>query len=335
MQGSAAKLDGVIRSIFAQSYPFIELFLIHSEDDVHFAQIAKDFLEVRSHIPVHVVSTAFPMGTEHDRIRALEQARLGARGRWLVLVDPDVILERLAIETTLEFAGSSEISAISLRPGLRCRSVLQRLLAPSMEYLLQMVRMADRRQDKNKRTGFSSSFLMMNRKAFDVVNRINRMPGILNEAGWSIWSYQVEGLQTFEADGSSCVWRETDVHSWCTRFETERRCGVRSAVFVGGSIIMTLVSMAGLVSGFTTRIEDFTGASIFAFSAVSYALMGISYFLHSRRLRATGWFAPFWFAAHLPAGILTLMAMRHARRAAVSGRDTEIREGSETRSGPS
>src|SRR5204862_5320748 len=106
------------------------------------------------------------------------------------------------VEMAVEFAGSNEVSALSLRPGIRCRSFVQKIIAPSMEHLLQMVRIAHRRREKRRPMDFESPFMTINREAFDVINKINRLPGILNEASWGMWGYQVEGLRTFDADGS-------------------------------------------------------------------------------------------------------------------------------------
>lgn len=308
MRGSIAKAERTIRSIFEQSYPFIELFLIYPEEEQRFPNLAKEFRAARSHIPVRLVTLSFPIDSGAGRTRALEQAHSGARGRWLVIVEPGLNLDRFAIETALEFAGSNEISALALRPGVQCRSLVQRLIAPSMEHLLQMVRIVNRRRERRKTMNLESSFLLLNREAFDVVNRVNRMPGILNESGWSIWSYEVEGLRTFEADGSRWIWRDADIRSWSSDTEPVRRFGRCSAALVAGSAIMTLVTIIGLAYGFTHRIDNFAGASILAFSAVSYVLMAISYLLYARRLRAAQWFAPVWFLSHLPAAVLTLIA---------------------------
>jgi hypothetical protein len=272
--------------------------------------MAKEFRSARSHIPVRAAPTPFAIESQNDRIRALEHAHPVARGRWFVILDPDVILDRFAVETAVEFAGSSEVPALVLRPGVRCRSVLQRVIAPSMEHLLQMVRIANRRREKRKGPEFESSFLIINREAFDVINRINRLPGILNDAAWNVWGYQVEGLRTFEADGSRWMWRDADVRSWSSKIDPERRYGASSAGFVIGSAIIALLSVAGLVFGIAHGIADFRGASIVAFSAVTYLLMLTSYFLFARRLRAAAWFAPFWVLSHLPAAVLTLVEMR-------------------------
>src|SRR2546425_615300 len=94
MHGSREKVAQMLRSIFNQSYPFIELVLIYCEEDHQFAQLAKEFRGVRSHIPVRVVSTLFPIQSHNDRIRALEHAQPTARGRWFVILDPDVLLDR-------------------------------------------------------------------------------------------------------------------------------------------------------------------------------------------------------------------------------------------------
>jgi hypothetical protein len=324
MQGSVEKLDHTIRSIFGQSYPFIELFLIHSEEEPHFARLAKEFRSARSHIPVRAVATPFPIDSQYDRTRALELAQSSARGRWLVILAPDLMLDRFAIESALEFAGSNEIVAFAMRAGIRCRSLLERLIAPSMEQLLQMMRVANRRREKGKPPEAEPSFLLVNREAFDLVNRINRMPGILNEAGWRIWGYQVEDLRTFEGDGARWVWRDANVISWSSDTDPGQHYGSRGASFVIGSAATTLIAVSGLAFGLTQRIDNFTGASILAFSAVSYALMAVSYYLYARRLRAPGWFAPLWFISHLPAVILTLLEM--SRTARVLAEDAALDE---------
>jgi hypothetical protein len=77
---------------------------------------------------------------------------------------------------------------------------------------------------------------------------------------------------------------------------------------------MALLSVAGIVFGFVHGIANFTGASILAFSGVTYLLMWTSYFLFARRLRAAAWFAPLWVLSHLPAAVLTLAEMRRISR---------------------
>src|SRR5262245_50143733 len=183
-----------------------------------------------------------------------------------------------------------------------------------MEHLLQMVRIANRRREKRKAADFNSSFLVIHREAFDVINKINRMPGILNDAAWSVWGYQVEGLRTFDADASRWMWRDADVRSWSSTIDPERRYGTTSASFVIGSGIMAILSVVGIAFGVIHGIDNFTGASILAFSVVSYLLMWTSYFLFARRLRAALWFAPLWILSHLPAAVLTLVEMRRISR---------------------
>ncbi len=202
---------------------------------------------------------------------------------------------------------------------------MERLLAPSMEYLLQMMLVVENRRQKLKKMTMDSPFLLVNREAFEIVNRMNRMPGILNEAGWTVWSYQVEGLRTFDGDGSRWMWRESSIRSWSSQSDADGRYGARSAGSVVASVLVAMISVFGLCYGFTRQIDNFSGASILAFSAVSYALMSISYFLYARRLRASGWFAPLWFLTHVPASVLTILEIRRIHR----GRQTS---GSDSRS---
>jgi glycosyltransferase involved in cell wall biosynthesis len=314
MYGEAGKVERAIRAILEQSYPFIELVLMYHDEDRRFGQIVKQFRSVRSHIPIRPVPTSFSIDGHNGRIRALEQAQAVARGRWFVVLDPEVILDRFAVEMAVEFAGSNEISVLTLRPGIRCSSLVQKIIAPSMEHLLQMVRIATRRREKRRAADFESPFFIVNREAFDVVNKINRLPGVLNDAAWSMWGYQVEGLRTFEADGSRWMWRDADVRSWSSSIDPERRYGTASASFVIGSAVMALLSIAGIAFGLIRGIGNFAGASILAFSLVSYILMCASYFLFARRLRAAAWFAPFWILGHLPAAVLTLVEMRRITR---------------------
>jgi len=320
MHGASGKVERTIGSILQQSYPFIELVLIYWEEHRHFEQLVKQFRSARSHIPVRAVPTSFALDARNNRIRALEHAQGVARGRWFVILDSDVILDRFAVETAVEFAGSNEVSALALRAGIRCRSWLQRIIAPSMEHLLQMVRIANRRREKRRAADFESPFLIVNREAFDMVDKINRIPGVLNDGAWSMWGYQIEGLRTFEADGSRWMWRDADVRSWSSSIDPERRYGKSSAGFVIGSAIMAVLSVAGLAFGMIHGIDNFAGASILAFSGVSYLLMWTSYFLFARRLRAAAWFAPLWILSYFPAAVLTLVEMRRISR----GRAKEV-----------
>src|SRR5437867_636931 len=314
MYGRREKLEKTLRSVLGQSYPFIELVLVYCEENPEFAALAAEFRALRSHIPVRLVATPFPIDSHSDRIRALETAEPSARGRWFVILDPDVSLDRFAIETAVEFAGSNEVSALALHPGLRCPSALQQIVAPSMEQLLQMNRIASRRE-KKKNADFDSSFLIVNREAFDVINRINRLPGILNESGWSMWAYQVEGLRTFEADGSRWMWRNADVRSWCADTNVRRRYGSTSVGLTVLSAALSLIMATGIAFGLIHGFDDFIGASVLAFAGVSYTLMWISYFLFARRLHAAVWFAPLWVISHLPAAVLILLEMRRLSRA--------------------
>jgi len=314
MYGRREKVEKTLRSVLGQSYPFVELVLIYSEENRQLSELAAEVRALRSHIPVRLVRTPFSIDSHNDRIRALETAEPSAHGRWFVILDPDVLLDRFAIEIAVEFAGSNEVSALALHPGVRCSSLMQQIIAPSMEQLLQMNRIASRRE-RRKNAEFDSSFLIVNRGAFDVMNRINRLPGILNESGWSMWAYQVEGLRTFEADGSRWMWRNADVRSWSADTNVRRRYSSTSMGFTVLSAAVSLLTVIGIAFGLIHGIDNFTGASVLAFAAVSYMLMWISYFLFARRLHAAVWFAPLWVISHLPAAVLTVLEMRRLSRA--------------------
>src|SRR5262249_9227521 len=150
--------------------PFIELFLIYFEDDGRHANLAREFRS-GSHVQVRLAPIAHPVQMQDDRIRALEHTQPLAKGRWYTVVESGVLLDRLAIESALEFAGAGEISALVLRPGVQCRSFVQRLLAPSTEYAVRSVQILDRRRERAKKTDFEAPFFLVNRSAFETVNR--------------------------------------------------------------------------------------------------------------------------------------------------------------------
>src|SRR5262245_61541737 len=102
MRGDPTRSRRAIRSILEQSYPFIELVLVYHEEESRFEQMVKDFRSVRSHIPIRVVPVSTALDARSDRVRALEQAQNVARGRWLVIMECDVVLDRFAIETAVE-----------------------------------------------------------------------------------------------------------------------------------------------------------------------------------------------------------------------------------------
>jgi hypothetical protein len=313
MRGSAAEIEKTVRSLFAQSYPFIELFLIFPDEDAISSALAQEFRAARTHTAVRLVPVPQGVDTPADRIRALEHARPSAKGRWYAVVESGVVLDQFAVEASLEFAGTGEVSALALRPGTQASSFMHRLLAPSMEYLFQMMRVIERRRAPRSRPMIlEAPYLLLNRDSFEVIHRINRMPGILNEAGWTVWSFQTEGLRTFDGDGSRWLWRETAFGSWPNYADLDRRFGRRSLGLIFLMTVAALIPVAGLLYGFYVPIESFREAMILALSAVSYALLTISYFLYARRLHAATWFAPLWFLVQPIAAALTFRGVRKA-----------------------
>jgi len=113
MYGGREKVLQTFRSVLGQSYPFIELVLIYCEENRQFRDLAAEFRASRSHIPVRVVATPFPIDSHNDRIRALETAEPSAHGRWFVILDPDILLDRFAIEIALEFGIQRSLRARS------------------------------------------------------------------------------------------------------------------------------------------------------------------------------------------------------------------------------
>jgi hypothetical protein len=333
MRGSSRDLERTVRSIFGQSYPFVELFLIYPERADVLSALAQEFRALRTHTAVRLVPVPHAMDSPADRIRALELVQPSARGRWYVVVDSGVVLDRFAVEASMEFAGTGEVSALSLRPGTQASSLMQRVLAPVMEHLFQIMRVVERRRSRSRQMNLDAPYLLLNREAFEVVHRINRMPGILNEAGWSLWSYQTEGLRTFDGDGSRWLWREIGLASWPNFSDLDRRVARYSGTLITGVTLASLIPIVGLAYVFLVPVETLWESWILALSAVSYTLMTISYFLYARKLHAATWFAPLWFLAQPVAAFLTFLGVRKAFVQSRPGKETFIHGTSQRRRG--
>jgi hypothetical protein len=172
--------------------------------------------------------------------------------------------------------------------------------------------------------------MLLHGHTHSVINRMNRMPGILNESGWTLWSYRVEGFRTFQGDGSGWIFREATPDSLLSRLEPESPLNSRRApAFLLGSAAIAIISAIGVVVGLLDQGEGFLAHGILYLSAFSYSLMATSYFFYSRRLKAATWFAPLWFLSHCWALALIVIEAGRSHPVAseldtLSGRDSEV-----------
>ncbi len=297
-------------SILDQGYPFIELLIIYDEKDAPLAGLAREFAGLRSHVPVRLIPIGFSIDDETTRIRALDQAQPSVRGSWILVLDSDVVLNQYTVESALEFSATENIRAVALSPGIECRSLGQKLLAPSLEWFVRMISVVDRGREKSTRLSLSAPFLLLHGHTHAVINKMDKLPGILNESGWTLWSYRVEGLKTFQGDGSGWIAREATIRAMMSSLNAGQLSAGRVVEFVLGSAVISVVSVIGILFGIFAGQGGFSSMGILYFSAFSYSLMATSYFCYSRRLGAATWFAPFWFFSHAMALLLTLVELQ-------------------------
>ena len=303
---------GII-SVFDQSYPFIELILVYDGGNNDHRRFVEEFRETKSHIPVRDVPVTFPIDSETARVRALEYVQPALRGSWILVSECDVVMDTYAVESALEFAGSEEISAVAMIPGVECRSIAQRLLAPSLEWFVRMLRALDRGRERTTRLNMTAPFLLLHGQTHSVLNKMNRMPGILNESGWTLWSYKVEGLRTFQGDGTGWISREGTARALLATLDAGALNAGRVVSFAVSSAAITLVSVVGIIYGILSPDSGFSTMGILYFSAFSFSLMATSYFFYARRLGGAVWFAPFWFLAHTAALVLAMRELARTR----------------------
>ena len=312
LDGQVEAARRCLGSILVQSYPFLELIIIYDEKDSGLAGLAREFAGLRSHVPVRLIPLDFSIDDEIDRLRALDQAQASVRGSWILVLESNVILDRFAVESALEFSGSEDIMAVALSAGIECRSIWQKLLAPSLEWFVRMISVVDRGREKSARLSRSAPFLLLHGQTHALINKMNKLPGILNESGWTLWSYRVEGLKTFQGDGSGWIAREATIGAMLSNLNAGPVSVARVVAFVLGSAVISVVSVMGILFGIFAGQEGFSSMGILYFSAFSYSLMATSYFCYSRRLGAATWFAPFWFLSHAMALLLTLLELRRS-----------------------
>jgi hypothetical protein len=291
--GKVAAARRCLGSILDQSYPFIEFLIIYDETDRSLTALTREFAGLRSQVPVRLIPVGFSIDDETSRIRALDRAHSSVRGYWILVVDSNVILDQYAVESVLEFSGSEDIMAVALSPRIECRSLGQELLAPSLEWFVRMIAVVDRGREKLTRLSFSAPFFLLHGHTHAVINKMNKLPGIPNESGWTLWSYRVEGLKTFQGDGSGWIAREATIRAMMSSLNAGPLSVGRVLAFVLGNAVIFIVSVIGILFGILAGQGGFSSMGILYFSAFRYSLMATSYFCYSRRLGAAAWFAPF------------------------------------------
>ena len=330
VRGTPETVRRTVESVLAQSYAAVELFLIYSDEEVEHEKVVRDFSALRSRVTVRPLSVPFRLDSPSERVRALELAQSNIRGSWILVVEADVVLEPHAVESALEFVRDQDITALGLTPGIECRSFVQKLVGPSLEWFVRMMQVVDRGREQSGRGHPAFGFMLLHGHTHSVINRMNRMPGILNESGWTLWSYRVEGFRTFQGDGSGWIFREATPRSLLSRLEPRSPLNSRRVpAFLLGSAVIAMVSAFGVLFGLLDQGDGFLSHGILYLSAFSYSLMATSYFFYSRRLKAATWFAPFWFISHCWALALTVIELGRSQPTApdltaMSGRRSEV-----------
>jgi hypothetical protein len=298
--------------VLEQSYPLVELFLVYSELDREHVALVRECSA--RHPGVRAVRVPFRLENETDRIRAFDQIRPTFDGSWVLVLDSDVVLDAHAVESALAFVRERDITALGLVPGVEWSTLAQRLVAPSLEWFVRMMGVVDRGRETGGRIPPSTAFMLFHGDTHSVINRMNRMPGILNESGWTLWSYRIEGFRTFQGDGSGWVFREATPRSLLSQVPARHAvyAGRRTAAFLAGSAAIALVSVPGLLFGLASGSGGLVSQGILYLAAFSYSLMATSYYFYSRRLRAAAWFAPLWFVTHFWALLLVVLELGRA-----------------------
>ena len=142
----------------------------------------------------------------------------------------------------------------------------------------------------------------------------------------------MEGLRTFDGDGSRWLWREIGLESWPNFADLDRRVARHAASLISIATLASLIPIAGLAYVLLLPTATLWEASLLFFSAVSYALMTISYFLHARKLHAATWFAPFWFVVQPIAAVLMFLGVRDAVTQSRMRKETVLPGDSDSRS---
>jgi glycosyltransferase involved in cell wall biosynthesis len=167
------RIRGCLMSVLAQDYPDVEVIAINDRSRDKTGAVMDKIAAINPRLKVlHIQEGSLQPGWT-GKNNALFQGQKLARGRWLLFVDSDVVLEPDALTTAMSVVINRNYDLLSLLPKLESHSTWESLLVPlaagaaSTMYLVPLCN-----SNYMKNTAFANGqFLLIKRETYDRIGQ--------------------------------------------------------------------------------------------------------------------------------------------------------------------
>ena len=153
-------LGACISSILSQDYERFEVVAVDDRSTDATGAILRAI--ARGDSRLRVIDGAEPPAGWLGKPFALQQALDGARGEWVLATDADMIFDRAALRTALDYARARELDALTFVPHFEARSFWERVVIPTWSWVMLMYVLFYRVESARAReaVGIGGFFLM-------------------------------------------------------------------------------------------------------------------------------------------------------------------------------
>jgi chlorobactene glucosyltransferase len=129
-------LAACVRSILAQDYEHFEVIAVNDRSTDATGTILRGLAEEDPRL--RVIDGEEPPAGWLGKPFALQQALEQARGPWVLATDADMIFDRAALRTALDYVWERDCSALTFIPHFEARSFWERVMIPTWSWVMLM-----------------------------------------------------------------------------------------------------------------------------------------------------------------------------------------------------
>jgi cellulose synthase/poly-beta-1,6-N-acetylglucosamine synthase-like glycosyltransferase len=126
-------LSHSIRSILSQDYGCFEVIVVNDRSTDDTGKILETLARTDSRL--RVVEGGEPPAGWLGKPYAMQQALAQARGRWVLATDADMIFDKSALRTGMDYALAHDVDALTFIPHFESKSFWERLMIPAWSWV--------------------------------------------------------------------------------------------------------------------------------------------------------------------------------------------------------
>ena len=176
------QIEQCVRSLLAQEYRYFEVIVVDDRSDDGTARILREL--ARSDTRLRIVDgEPLPEGWV-GKPWALQQGSRSARGEWLLFTDADTLHHPQAASSALDYALLHDLRALSLLPTQRFETVGERVLLPTILWMIAFgVGSLQAINDPKRKDAaiFNGQYLLFERRAYDALGGHAAVRGYIAE----------------------------------------------------------------------------------------------------------------------------------------------------------